>query len=126
MRCPSCGRNNPQGAYFCEGCGNQIYFAKVGEIQPERATPIRKKGRNPVFYLLISVIGLGIVALGVVVYLHSGSGEGASDTGFFSIFNGFDDFVRGLLWGILAWGLMIFGSLLVLGGIVITLLAAAD
>ncbi len=127
MRCPSCGRENPHGSYFCEGCGNQIYFAKIGEVQPERATPLRRRPRNPAFYLLISLLGLGIVALGVIVYLHSTSSEPEStDSGFFGIFDGLDDFARDLLWAILAWGLIIFGSLLVIGGIVITVLAAAD
>ena len=126
MKCYSCGRVNPQDASFCEGCGNQIRFAGPGELQPVRATPVRRKPRNPAFYLLISVIGLGIIALGVVVYMHDSGDGGSSDTGFFGVFNGFDDLVKDILWAILAWGLMIFGSILVIAGIIITLLAAAD
>lgn len=100
-------------------------FPPPGELQPVRSTPIRRKGRNPAFYLLISLFGLAIVAMGVLIYLHSPSATSDSG-GFFSAFNGFDQFVRDLLWTILSWALIIFGSILVLGGIVITVLASAD
>ena len=126
-RCGSCGRLNSDDAYFCEGCGNRVYFGRPGEMQPLRGSPVRRKGRNPVFYLLISVIGLGVIALGAAIYLHGSSDEGGtSEPGFWGMFDGLDDFARDLLWAILAWGLIIFGGLLVIGGIVITVLASAD
>lgn len=127
MKCGCCGRVNPEDTLFCEGCGSQVRFPPSGE-KPLLATPIRRERRNPAVYLSISILGLFVVFLGVIAYTHVRTdASDPMETGdFYRPFGGFGEFVRGLFWTILIWALIIFGLLLVIAGLVITVAATFD
>ena len=69
MKCPSCGKENSEGAKFCKHCGKSL---NVNVSQPTNFQP--KDNKNTLIICATAIICVIIMA-GAFVFLNGGNNE---------------------------------------------------
>ena len=91
MKCPNCGRENPDGAKFCKGCGGSLQSNSSSVSMSE------SKSSNNTLIICATILLAIIVIAGAFVLLNNGSDDSSSsdevidDADTVSSFNASDD-----------------------------------
>lgn len=72
MKCPSCGKENKDGAKFCKHCGASLNVNVSHAPSPNISQP--KDNKNTLIICVTAIICVIIIA-GALVFLNSGSNE---------------------------------------------------
>lgn len=72
MKCPNCGRENPDGAKFCKGCGGSLQSNSSSVSMSE------SKSSNNTLIICATILLAIIVIAGAFVLLNNGSDDSSS------------------------------------------------
>ena len=120
MRCPACGRPNPDDYAFCSTCGGRLgatSYAPAAE-PPSLVEPAKKDIKAPVACMIIGVV---VVVVGIIIYglAITNVFQGFTDTDPMNPFSGFEDVSHDMGLIFASYGVMAVGGIIFFVGIVL-------